>query len=101
MIRLLVADDAAESRELVRALLDGRSGIEIVGEAANGQEAVDLAQALDPDVILMDVEMPVVDGVAATRRVRELCRAARIVAFAGSDDTRVVMAMMEAGASAY
>ena len=101
MIRLLIADDAVEARELVRALLAGRSEIEIVGEAADGREAVDLARKLEPDVILMDVGMPVLDGVAATRKVRELLRATRIVAFAGSEDAAVVMAMMEAGASAY
>src|SRR5205085_9656996 len=64
-IRLLIADDAVEARELVRALLGGRSEIEIVGEAADGREAVDLARKLEPDVILMDVGMPVLDGVAA------------------------------------
>src|SRR5438105_580293 len=101
MIRLLIADDAVEARELVRALLAGRSEIEIVGEATDGREAVDLARKLEPDVILMDVGMPVLDGVAATRKVRELLRATRIVVFAGSEDAAVVMAMMEAGASAY
>ena len=101
MIRLLVADDAPDSRELVRALLADRSQIEIVGEAANGVEAVELARELEPDVILMDVEMPGVDGIAATREIREHVRGARVVAFAGSDDTRTVMAMIEAGASAY
>ena len=101
MIRLLIADDSVEARELVRALLAGRSEIEVVGEAGDGREAVDLARKLEPDVILMDVGMPVLDGVAATRKERELLGATRIVAFAGSDDAGVVMAMMEAGASAY
>jgi diguanylate cyclase (GGDEF)-like protein len=101
MIRLLLCDDAPAARELARLLLEGCPGIEVVGEAANGEEAVSRARELEPDVILMDVEMPVLDGVDATRRVRELQPAIRIVAHAGSDDAETVMQMMEAGASAY
>jgi len=101
MIRLLVCDDAPEARELVSALLSTQPGIEIVGEAANGQEAIARAGELEPDVVLMDVDMPVLDGVAATQRIREFLPSARIVALAGSDETPIVMAMMEAGASAY
>jgi DNA-binding NarL/FixJ family response regulator len=101
VIRLLVCDDAPDARELVRALLAAQPAIEVVGEAANGEEAVAHARELEPDVVLMDVEMPLLDGVAATRRIREILPSARIVAFAGSQETDTVMAMMEAGASAY
>jgi diguanylate cyclase (GGDEF)-like protein len=101
MIRLLVCDDAPDARELVRALLSAQPSIEVVGEAANGEEAVARARELEPDVVLMDVEMPLLDGVDATRRIREILPCARIVAFAGSQETDTVMAMMEAGASAY
>jgi diguanylate cyclase (GGDEF)-like protein len=100
-IRLLLCDDDAGARALVRALLHDRAGIEVVGEAASGEEAVRLATELAPDVVLMDVEMPVLDGVAATRRLRALSPAPRIVAHAGSDDTDTVMRMIEAGAVAY
>jgi ribonuclease P protein subunit RPR2 len=100
MVRLLVCDDSREARVALRAML-AASEIEIVGEAADGAEAVALALQLRPDVVLMDVGMPVVDGIAATRRLRELVPTARIVAFTGADEVDVVMAMMDAGASDY
>jgi cyclic di-GMP phosphodiesterase len=101
MVRLLICDDAPETRTLVRTMLSGHPEIEIVGEAADGSEAVAMALELTPDVVVMDVAMPVLDGVEATRRVHELAPATRIVAFAGSDDPEVIQTMMDAGASAY
>jgi ribonuclease P protein subunit RPR2 len=100
-IRLLVCDDSPEARAALRTMLAEQPEIEIVGEANNGREAIELASALSPDVILMDVAMPVLDGVSATRTIRELLPAARIVAFAGSSEREVVSAMLEAGANAY
>jgi diguanylate cyclase (GGDEF)-like protein len=101
MIRLLICDDAEAARRALRAMLHEQGEIEIVGEAANGLEAVELAAALAPDVVLMDVAMPVLDGVGATRQIRDLLPGARIVAFAGSSEREVVDAMLEAGADAY
>jgi diguanylate cyclase (GGDEF)-like protein len=101
MIRLLMCDDSAEARTLLRTMLAGDREIEIVGEATDGSEALALAIDLSPDVVLMDVAMPVVDGVEATRRLKELLPSTRIVALAGSDDLEVADAMLDAGASAY
>ena len=101
MIRLLVCDDSAEVRKLLRTVLAADREIEIVGEAADGSEAIAMALELTPDVVLMDVAMPILDGIEATRKLRELLPSTRIVALAGSDDFEVVTAVLEAGASAY
>ena len=100
-IRLLVCDDDPAAREVVRAMLEGHDEIEIVGEASNGSEAIARALEVRPDVILMGVVMPLLDGVEATRDLRRLLPSARVVAFAGSDQREIVAAMMKAGASAY
>jgi diguanylate cyclase (GGDEF)-like protein len=101
MIRLLICDDSAEARAMLRTILASDREIEIVGDASDGSEAIALAVDLSPDVILMDVAMPVVDGVEATRKLHELLPSTRIVALAGSDELDVVDSMLEAGASAY
>src|SRR5439155_7062095 len=72
VIRLLICDDSAHARTALRAMLLERDEIEIVGEAHDGEEAVELAAALSPDVVLMDVAMPILDGVGATYRIRQL-----------------------------
>ncbi len=78
-IRLLIVDDHAVYRRTLRRMCEAKFGFTVVGEAANGQEAVELARTLSPDVILMDVEMPVMDGVDATRRIVEANPQARVI----------------------
>ena len=69
-IRVLVADDQAVVRSSFRRLLDAQAGIEVVGEAANGREAVDASRRREPDILLMDIMMPALDGIEATRQLR-------------------------------
>jgi ribonuclease P protein subunit RPR2 len=101
LVTLLVCDDAPDIRALVKAMLADQAAIEVVGEAENGEQAIERVVELAPDVVLMDVEMPVLGGVEATRRLRALGSKTRVVAFAGSGESEVVMAMIAAGATAY
>ena len=79
--RVLIVDDSAQVRHELRTLLPLAGDIEIVGEAADGQEASRLAQALQPDVVLMDLEMPILDGYEATRQIKACFPTCRVVAF--------------------
>ena len=100
MIRVLIVDDQALFREGLRAVLTA-NGLDVVGEAKNGEEAVDLAAELTPDVVLMDLRMPVLDGAAATRRIRALPRAPRVIALTTFDDDESVFEAVRAGAQGY
>jgi diguanylate cyclase (GGDEF)-like protein len=101
VIDLLICDDSEEARAALRTMLAGHDEIRLVGEATNGDEAVALALSLRPDVVLMDLHMPIVDGIDATRRLAKLLPATRVVAFTGADDAASVSETMEAGAAAY
>jgi diguanylate cyclase (GGDEF)-like protein len=100
MIRLLVCDDSRDYRAALRATLAEQPEISVVAEAADGQEAVDLALALSPDAVLMDVAMPVMDGVEATRTIRDLLPDVRVVALTQNGERNVAAAMLAAGAAA-
>ncbi len=100
MIRVLIADDQALFREGLRAVLVAK-GVDVVGEAKNGLEAVELAESLTPDVVLMDLRMPVLDGVAATRRIQSLPHPPRVVALTTFDDDDSVFDALRAGALGY
>ena len=101
MIRILLVDDQALFREGLRTLLSVQPGLEVVGEAGNGEEAVHLAATLHPDVVLMDLHMPVLDGVAATRRLRESRPDCRVIVLTTFDDDEYVFEGLRAGAVGY
>jgi DNA-binding NarL/FixJ family response regulator len=100
MIRIILVDDQALFREGLRTMLVGQ-GFDVVAVAANGEEAVKLATQLTPDVVLMDLRMPVLDGVEATRRIAKLPRAPRVIALTTFDDDEPVFEALRAGALGY
>jgi len=100
-VRVLVVDDHQLFREGVRALLDSLDGIEVVGEAANGSEALALAEGALPDVVLMDVQMPDMTGLEATRRLLAAHPNVGVVIVTMFDDDETVFAAMRAGARGY
>ena len=99
--RVLIADDEPLFVDTVRALLSGDDRVEVVGTAANGHDAVDLAVALDPDVTLMDISMPMLDGIEATRRIREHLPDACVLVLTGSSISADVDRARQAGVAAF
>lgn len=100
-IRVLLVDDQALFREGLRTLLSVWDDIEVVGEAANGEEAVTAVAQLKPDVILMDLRMPVLDGVAATRRICAQNPDCRVIVLTTFDDDEHIFDGLRAGAAGY
>jgi NarL family two-component system response regulator LiaR len=100
-IRVLIVDDHAVVREGLRTFLELQDGIEVVGEAGDGLEALDQAAALTPDVILMDLVMPRLDGVAAMRKLRERSAGSRVIVLTSFLDDSRLMPALQAGAAGY
>lgn len=100
-IRVLVADDHTIVREGLRALIEGEPGMECVGLAVDGAEAVTMTEVLSPDVVLMDLTMPVVDGVAATRAITARFPDVRVVVLTSFGDESRIRAALAAGARGY
>ncbi len=101
MIRVLLVDDQELVRTGLRGILRDVFGFDVVGECANGSEVVAAVESLDPDVVLMDVRMPVVDGVEATRRLRDRQASPPVLALTTFDDDEVLASMLRAGAAGF
>jgi NarL family two-component system response regulator LiaR len=100
-ITILIVDDHQVVRQGLRSYLDMYEGMQVVGEAGNGREAVELASQLEPDVILMDLVMPIMDGIAATKRIKSLGIASHVLALTSFDEDDKVFPAIQAGASSY
>ncbi|WP_414566784.1 MULTISPECIES: response regulator [unclassified Anabaena] len=101
MIKVLLVDDQNLIRQGLKALLELEPDLEIIGEAENGEQAVDLSNQLQPDVILMDIRMPIIDGVAATRAIQKSCPEIKILVLTTFDDDEYVTAALKNGAMGY
>ncbi|CAM3326832.1 response regulator transcription factor [Kibdelosporangium persicum] len=101
MIRLLIVDDHPVVRDGLRATFTGEPDIEVVGEAGNGREAIDMVAAHDANVVLMDLRMPELDGVRAIRRLRETAPGTRVLVLTTFDTDSDVLPAIEAGATGY
>ncbi|MCB1056607.1 MAG: response regulator transcription factor [Acidobacteria bacterium] len=99
-MRLIIADDHALFRDSLRSLIEAR-GIEVLGEASNGHEVLDLAHRVRPDLVLMDLRMPEMDGLEATRRLQEELPAIKVVALTASTDDEDLFEALKAGAQGY
>ncbi len=100
-IRILLADDHALLREGTRKLLQQEPDLDVVGEAGDGEEAIRLAEALVPDVALMDIVMPKVTGIEATRRIKEVSPSTAVLILTAYEDDRYIIGLLEAGAAGY
>jgi len=100
-IRVLLVDDQALFREGLETLISVHADIQVVGQASNGQEAVEVAAKVQPDVVLMDVRMPILNGVRATRRLKKALPQCRVIVLTTFDDDEYVFDALRAGAVGY
>ena len=100
-LRVVIADDQALVRAGFRMILEADSGVQVVGEAPDGEEAIALVRRLRPDVVLMDVRMPVLDGLEATRRILSVSPAPRVIMLTTFDVDEYVYTALQAGASGF
>jgi NarL family two-component system response regulator LiaR len=99
--RILIADDHAMLREGMRNLLEKEKDFELVGEAADGEEAVQLAAKLKPDIVIMDIVMPKLNGVEATKQIKQVSPATALLILTAYSDIRYIIGLLEAGACGY
>jgi two-component system, NarL family, response regulator LiaR len=100
-IRVLIADDHALVREGTRRMLEQEADMQVVGEAGDGEETVKLACELKPDVAIVDIAMPKLDGIEATKQIKERCPSVTILILSAFDDDQFIFSLLEAGAAGY
>ena len=100
-IRVVIVDDVSETRENVRKLLQFESDVEVVGLARTGKDAIQISQELNPDVVLMDIHLPNMSGMACSRRLKDLCPLVQILILTVYEDNERVFGALKAGASGY
>ena len=100
-IRVLIADDHALVREGTRRMLEQEADMQVVGEAGDGEETVKLACELKPDVAIVDISMPKLDGIEATKQIKERCPSVTILILSAYDDDQFIFSLLEAGAAGY
>ena len=100
-VRVLLADEQVLFREAVKVVLSNESDLEVVGEAQDGIQAIDVAERLQPDVALLDADLPNRDGISTTQQIAEQVPMCRVIVLSAREDERVLVNAMEAGASGY
>lgn len=100
-IKILIADDHIVLRQGTRNLLEQETDLEVVGEANNGEEAVELAIDLKPDLVLMDIAMPNMDGIEATKQIKIECPEINVLILSAYDDDQFIFSLLQAGAAGY
>ena len=101
MITVLLVDDNGPIRKTVRSLLERADDIQVVATASNGVDAIDKARSYRPDVAVMDISMPLMDGIEATEHIRECCLVTRVIILSGLDDPGHIQRALEVGAKGY
>ena len=101
MIKTIIADDHAIVRKGIIAAFATEKGVEVVGQASNGNEAVELCQKLCPDIVILDIAMPEINGITATRLIREICPGTRVIIMSMHFEDDIVVDALRSGASAY
>lgn len=100
-IRILLADDHAVLREGMRTLLEQEKDLEVIGEAGDGEEAIKMVSELKPDVVLMDIVMPKLNGIEATKRIKEISPTTSVLILTAYSDIRYILGLLEAGTCGY
>ena len=100
-VKVLIADDQTLFREGIKDLLENEKMVEVVGEAVDGQDVIRQAKKLKPDVILMDIKLPQIDGISATRQIRKECPNTNVLILSSYEDEAHVMEAIQAGANGY